>query len=82
MGSSMGGTYELLGWETLEHRRNIRKLTELYRILNEKSPNHLFESVKPFKYREGSRNAEALKLINMQANREAFFPLLSRTGIG
>ena len=74
MGSSMDSTYELLGWETLEHRRTIRKLTELYRILNEKSPNHLYEILTPFKFREGSRNAEALKLINMRANREAFFP--------
>ena len=70
----MDSTYELLGWETLEHRCTIRKLTELYRILNEKSPNHLYEIVTPFKFREGSRNAEALKLINMRANREAFFP--------
>ena len=70
----MDSTYELLGWETLEHRRTIRKLTELYRILNEKSPNHLYEILTPFKFREGSRNAEALKLINMRANREAFSP--------
>ena len=74
MGSSMNDTYELLGWETLEHRRTIRKLTELYRILKEKSPNHLYEIITPFKYADGSRNAEARKLINMRSNREAFFP--------
>ena len=59
MWSSMNDTYELLGWETLEHRRTIRKLTELYRILKEKSPNHLYEIITPFKYADGSRNAEA-----------------------
>ena len=42
--------------------------------MKEKSPNHLYEIITPFKYADGSRNAEARKLINMRSNREAFFP--------
>ena len=72
-GSDIDKTYQLLGWESLEKRRTIRKLTELYGIFNDRSPNHLYEIIAPLKYREGTRKAATLELVNTRPNRKSFF---------
>ena len=63
--SDINETYKILGWESLESRRTLRKLILLYNILTTKSPPHLYNLVAPFKFRAGSRQAEAKNLVNI-----------------
>ena len=35
------GTYEELGWESLDHRRTFRRLTQFYKIMNGLTPEYL-----------------------------------------
>ena len=45
----------------------------MYGILNDRSPNHLYEIIAPLKYREGSRRAASMELVNAPPNRKSFF---------
>ena len=75
--SSIEKVYEILGWESMESRRTLRKLSLLYDITNTKSPPHLYNIVSPQRCREGSRNAGLLKLNTFRANKDfkkTFFP--------
>ena len=70
-------TYKILGWESLESRRTLRKLTLLNNILTTKSTPHLYKLVAPFKFRAGSRQAEAQNLVNIPSRinfKKTFLP--------
>ena len=46
-GTSRNKIYEELGWETLHHRRFLRRLTLFYKIMNNISPDYLKSPIPP-----------------------------------
>ena len=44
-GTSRVKIYDELGWETLDHRRNFRRLTQFYKIMTGATPEYLRDPI-------------------------------------
>ena len=44
-GSSQQKLYKILGWESMQNRRTMRKLSLLHQTLQTKSPNYLYQTL-------------------------------------
>ena len=58
-GTSVNKLYEGVGWETLTHRRLVRRLTQFYNIMNNLTPEYLKSSIpflKPYLFGYRSTN--------------------------
>ena len=78
-GSSATKLYQILGWESLNERRIMRKLCILHEVSLNKYPYYLSEIIEScHSTREASRSLEQLRLNNIVCKRtrypKAFFP--------
>ena len=76
-GSSRCKLYEQLGWETLHDRREFRRLTQFYKIMNGLTPSYLLEPVPdPLTHLFGSRSTNVLPCIPCRNDRykNSFYP--------
>ena len=58
-GTSMEKIYSELGWESLDNRRNFRRLSLYYKIKNNLSPNYMVSLAKNFPNRSSARFANS-----------------------
>ena len=63
-GSSMDRLYKNLGWESMQNRRTMRKLSLLHETLQNKSPNYLYQIFSAQKYRS-LRYSDRSELVNI-----------------
>ena len=77
-GSSIVKLYAMLGWESMQNRRTMRKLCLIQQILVDKSPSYLYKIIEKQLHRPNSRLANRQQLINIagQTNKykKSFFP--------
>lgn len=77
-GTSMEKLYKILGWESLNKRRIMRKLTILHETIINKHPNYLFNTFNINMYPENSRLGNQLILKNVECKKarypKEFFP--------
>ena len=69
--------YDELGWETLDHRRMFRRLVQLYKIVNDLSPEYLKTPILSLRrHLYGIRSNNVLKDITCKTvkYRNSFFP--------
>jgi len=68
----------MLGWESMQNRRTMRKLCLIQQILVDKSPSYLYKIIEKQLHRPNSRLANRQQLINIagQTNKykKSFFP--------
>ena len=64
-GSSLEKLYQILGWESMNNRRILRKLTILHETLVNKYPFYLLDTLKNYQYAENSRLSNQLLLKNV-----------------
>jgi len=71
-GSSRTKLYEELGWETLSDRRNCRRILQIHKIENEKTPSYLKNKLPA----RTADNAATFRKINCRTDRymNSFFP--------
>ena len=75
-GTSKEGLYKELGLESFQHRRWYRKLCYLYKMVVNKSPNHLFKVVPASNTNYNIRNTNDIPLMYIKHNffENTFFP--------
>ena len=77
-GSSMEKLYNILGWESMQNRRTMRKLDLLHQTLNNKFPNYLYNILEVQMFRPDSRYSNRLMLRNITTKttkyKKSFFP--------
>ena len=71
-GTSYEKLYTNLGWESLNRRRSMRKLTILYETIHTKHPMHLHSIIKNFLHPENSRLANKYLLRNVPCARSHY----------
>ena len=76
-GTSRDKIYEQLGWESLHDRREFRRLTQFYKIMNDLTPPYLKEPIpSPICHLFGPRSTNVLPSIFCRNDRykNSFFP--------
>lgn len=77
-GSSMDKLYQILGWESMNNRRIMRKLGILHETFLNKYPYYLDNILNNNKFAENSRLSNQMRLKNIPCKRsrykKAFFP--------
>ena len=76
-GTSRDKIYNELGWESLHNRREFRRMTQFYKIMNDLTPPYLREPVpEPRRLLFGSRSTNVLPLIPCKTDRysNSFYP--------
>ena len=73
-GTNRDKIYEELGWETLDHRRFFRRLTQFYKIINKLTPEYLHHSIPSGNV--GPRSTNVLRAIPCRTDRykKSFYP--------
>ena len=71
-GTSMEKLYKILGWESLNKRRIMRKLTILHETIINKHPNYLFNTFNKNMYPENSRLGNQLILKNVECKKARY----------
>ena len=76
-GTSRDKIYEQLGWESLHNRREFRRLTQFYKIMNNLTPPYLKEPIPdPLLHLFGPRSTNVLPsiLCRNQRFKDSFYP--------
>ena len=76
-GTSRNKIYEQLGWESLHNRREFRRLTQFYKIMNNLTPPYLKEPIPdPLLHLFGPRSTNVLPsiLCKNQRFKDSFYP--------
>ena len=76
-GTSRDKIYAQLGWESLHNRRELRRMTQFYKIMNDLTPPYLKEPVpSPMSHLFGPRSTNVLPSIFCRNDRykNSFFP--------
>ena len=86
-GTNRNKIYEELGWETLDHRRFFRRLTQFYKIIKNLTPEYLRVPILPLhNHLAGNRSSNVLRPIFCRTDRHqnSFFPdsVISWNNIG
>ena len=85
-GTNMNKIYEELGWESLNHRRMFRRLTQFYKIMNNLTPEYLKVPIRLMPTRHGSRSTNVIEPIfcRTDRHRNSFYPdgIISWNNIG
>ena len=78
-GTSREKLYEDLGWESLYHCRNARRLCILYEIINSRFPLYLHATVEECISKTNRRHLEQNKILSMPCRTKqfpaSFFPI-------
>ena len=76
-GISIERLYNILGWESMQNRRTMRKLCLMYEITNEKSPRNLYKVIETQNFIH-PRQINKLHFTNVTTNtnkfKKSFFP--------
>ena len=75
--SNKGELYKLLGWESMQDRRTMRKLVLFHQILNTRNPSYLYETLEK-QLNTSQRLINRLEFRNFKCNNtkftKSFFP--------
>ena len=71
-GSSIKRTYAILGWESMQNRRIMRKLCLIFQTLKNKSPNYLYKILESQKSTQELRSTDRLMMNNMTTKKDKF----------